>query len=62
VCVKPSTKRAVAFADDQNLFYAVKNAFGCTFPNYVRRRWLRLSVARLDGKSGVSETERTQLL
>ena len=32
--VEPSTKRAVAFFDGQNLFYAVKNAFGYNFPNY----------------------------
>jgi uncharacterized LabA/DUF88 family protein len=32
--VEPSTVRAVAFVDGQNLFYAVKFAFGYTFPNY----------------------------
>lgn len=31
---EPATKRAVAFIDGQNLFYAVKYAFGYTFPNY----------------------------
>ncbi len=32
--VEPSTKRAVAFFDGQNLFYAVKNAYGYNYPNY----------------------------
>ena len=31
---EPAIKRAVAFVDGQNLFYAAKNAFGYTFPNY----------------------------
>ena len=31
---EPATKRAIAFIDGQNLYYAVKNAFGYTFPNY----------------------------
>lgn len=32
--VEPATKRAIAFVDGQNLFYAVKYAFGYTYPNY----------------------------
>ncbi|MCL4839216.1 MAG: NYN domain-containing protein [Thermoanaerobaculia bacterium] len=31
---EPGTKRAVVFVDGQNLFYAVKQAFGYSFPNY----------------------------
>jgi len=31
---EPATKRAVAFFDGQNLFYAAKKAFGYNFPNY----------------------------
>jgi hypothetical protein len=31
---EPVNKRAIAFIDGQNLFYAVKYAFGYTFPNY----------------------------
>lgn len=31
---EPLTKRAHAFVDGQNLFYAAKMAFGYTFPNY----------------------------
>lgn len=31
---EPGVKRAVAFIDGQNLFYAAKNAYGYTFPNY----------------------------
>jgi len=34
VPVEPPVKRAFAFIDGQNLFYAVKYAFGYTFPNY----------------------------
>ena len=32
--IEPEIKRAMAFIDGQNLFYAVKEAFGYTFPNY----------------------------
>jgi len=31
---EPTVKRTYAFIDGQNLFYAAKNAFGYTFPNY----------------------------
>lgn len=31
---EPAIKRAVAFVDGQNLFYAAKIAFGYSFPNY----------------------------
>lgn len=31
---EPGTPRAIAFIDGQNLFYAVRDAFGYTFPNY----------------------------
>ena len=31
---EPAIKRAVAFFDGQNLFHAVKQAFGYTYPNY----------------------------
>lgn len=31
---EPGVKRAVAFVDGQNLFYAAKKAFGYRFPNY----------------------------
>jgi uncharacterized LabA/DUF88 family protein len=31
---EPAQKRAIAFIDGQNLFYAAKYAFGYTFPNY----------------------------
>jgi uncharacterized LabA/DUF88 family protein len=34
VAAEPLVKRAVAFIDGQNLFHAVRNAFGYTFPNY----------------------------
>ena len=32
---EPATKRTVAFVDGQNLFYAAKEAFGYTYPNYA---------------------------
>ncbi len=32
--VEPPVKRTVAFFDGQNLFYAVKKAFGYGWPNY----------------------------
>ena len=35
---EPSTKRAFAFFDGQNLFYAAKEAFGYRYPNYDPRR------------------------
>jgi len=31
---EPSTKRAVAFVDGQNLFHAAREVFGYTYPNY----------------------------
>lgn len=31
---EPQIKRAIAFVDGQNLFYAAKLAFGYTYPNY----------------------------
>jgi hypothetical protein len=31
---EPTIKRAIAFIDGQNLFYAAKYAFGYNFPNY----------------------------
>jgi uncharacterized LabA/DUF88 family protein len=32
--IEPPLKRAVAFFDGQNLFYAARSAFGYTWPNY----------------------------
>ena len=31
---EPSIKRAIAFVDGQNLYYAAREAFGYTYPNY----------------------------
>ena len=31
---EPSTMRAVAFVDGQNLYHSVREAFGYTYPNY----------------------------
>jgi len=52
--VEPGASRAVVFVDGQNLFYAVKEAFGYTFPNYdipalasavcARRGWMLSGV------------------
>ncbi len=32
--IEPSAKRTVAFVDGQNLYHAVREAFGYTYPNY----------------------------
>ncbi len=32
--IEPAAKRAVTFADGQNLYHAAKEAFGYTYPNY----------------------------
>jgi uncharacterized LabA/DUF88 family protein len=34
VAIEPTTKRAIAFIDGQNLFHSVKEAFGYTYPNF----------------------------
>jgi uncharacterized LabA/DUF88 family protein len=34
MATEPTVKRAVAFVDGQNLFYAARQAFGYSFPNY----------------------------
>lgn len=34
VSLEPDEKRAVAFVDGQNLYHAVRDSFGYTFPNY----------------------------
>jgi uncharacterized LabA/DUF88 family protein len=49
---EPAIKRAIAFIDGQNLFYAVKNAFGYKYPNY--------DVGALAGK--VCQTQNWQLV
>ena len=47
---EPPIKRAVAFVDGQNLFYAAKEAFGYKFPNYDVLK-LADGVCRLKGWS-----------
>ncbi|MEK7477193.1 MAG: hypothetical protein AAB152_16325 [Candidatus Coatesbacteria bacterium] len=42
-----SVKDAVAFIDGQNLFYAVKDAFGYTYPNYDILKLARHLCARM---------------
>jgi hypothetical protein len=32
--IEPSPKRAIAFFDGQNLYQAVRHAFGYTYPNF----------------------------
>ncbi len=46
--VEPSVKRASVFFDGQNLFYAVKKAFGYNWPNYDPLTLARV-VCRLKG-------------
>jgi uncharacterized LabA/DUF88 family protein len=43
---EPSTKRAVAFVDGQNLYHSVREAFGYTYPNYIDVR-IAIDVIRL---------------
>ncbi|MHC4504777.1 MAG: NYN domain-containing protein [Planctomycetota bacterium] len=45
---EPTDKRAVAFVDGQNLFFAAKEAFGYTYPNYDARA-LALKVCERRG-------------
>jgi uncharacterized LabA/DUF88 family protein len=46
--VEPTVKRAIAFFDGQNLFYAAKYAFGYPWPNYDPLR-LAQAVCRAQG-------------
>jgi len=34
MALEPSSKRAIAFFDGQNLFHAARQTFGCHYPNY----------------------------
>jgi hypothetical protein len=34
---EPAVKRTIAFVDGQNLFHAVREAYGHTYPNYDPR-------------------------
>jgi uncharacterized LabA/DUF88 family protein len=34
ILIEPTTKRAVAFVDGQNLYHAARKAFGYSYPNY----------------------------
>ena len=54
---EPAIKRAIAFIDGQNLFYAAKYAFGNAWPNYdplklsqavCRTDWIRIDRAMYD--------------
>lgn len=45
---EPAIKRAIAFVDGQNLFHAVREAFGYTYPNYDVKA-LAEAVCRLQG-------------
>lgn len=45
---EPSAKRAMAFFDGQNLFYAAKEAFGYPFPNYDPHK-LATEICRAKG-------------
>lgn len=44
---EPPNRRAVAFVDGQNLFHAVRAAFGYTFPNYDVATLARTVTARM---------------
>ena len=61
-------KRAVAFADGQNLFHAAREAFGHTYPNYdvaalseqvcARRGWTLAQVRFYIGIRDVGDNPR----
>jgi uncharacterized LabA/DUF88 family protein len=65
---EPASKRAVAFIDGQNLFYAAKEAFGYPFPNYdvhalaaricKTQRWQLKQVRFYTGIPHVSDNRR----
>ena len=55
---EPAVKRTVAFVDGQNLFFAARQAFGYTYPNYdfpalavirviakEQNRWIKIASA-----------------
>jgi uncharacterized LabA/DUF88 family protein len=46
--VEPNIKRAIAFIDGQNLFYAAKESFGYSYPNYDVTK-LATSICGLHG-------------
>ena len=41
---EPASKRAVAFVDGQNLFYAPKLLLATTIPITIQRLWRRVSA------------------
>jgi hypothetical protein len=48
MAAEPGVKRAIAFFDGQNLFYAAKYAFGYSWPNYDPLK-LAQAVCRAQG-------------
>jgi uncharacterized LabA/DUF88 family protein len=47
---EPATKRAIAFLDGQNLFYAAREAFGHRYPNYDPKK-LATAICEAQGWS-----------
>lgn len=43
--MEPLTKRVIGFVDGQNLFYAAKQAFGYSYPNYDPKRLTEVVAA-----------------
>ena len=61
---EPMLKRAIAFIDGQNLFYAAKESFGYRYPNYDVNKLARVVCAqkgwectRVQFYTGVPEAE-----
>ncbi len=50
--MEPATKRVLGFVDGQNLFYAAKQAFGYSYPNYDPKRLTEV-VAAMQGWNAV---------
>ena len=51
---EPTSQRTFVFVDGQNLFYAVKLAFGYSFPNYdIPRLALAICTQRSGNLAGV---------
>ncbi len=50
--MEPVTKRVIGFVDGQNVFYAAKQAFGYSYPNYDPKRLTEV-VAAMQGWNAV---------
>ena len=56
--IEPAVKRAIVFIDGQNLFHAVKEAFGYRWPNYDVGKLAHASVPSRAGSASASTSTR----